>query len=224
MRISVETNVREVIGWLNRVHPQAQFAIAKALSDTVVEIQRALPDEANRSFEGGATQWTRRGFEFKRATKANLTASVSIRPQQAQYLQFQVEGGTRQPRNLALRLPSNVQLDRFGNLPAGAIRQLVAQANAGKRATRRQAKRFGVSTQVDLFYGDPGDGRPAGIYKRVVVNATTHRLVPVVVFPRRAAHYRDKPFDFYGFSERMALRNFERNLDRAWRYALATAR
>jgi len=117
-----------------------------------------------------------------------------------------------------------VQLNQYGNIPAGLIRQLVARAKAGKRATKTQARRFGVSQQLDLFYGEPGDGRPAGIYKRIVISSTRHQLVPIVVFPKQSARYTTKPFDFYAFSQRITLREFGPALDRAWRLALATAK
>lgn len=223
MRLSVTTNIREVIGWVGQLHPQANFAVAKALSDTAIDIARELPDHANRAFAGGATRFTKQAFAYTRATKQRLEASVFVRPLQAAYLRFQIEGGTRQPRNVALKLPSVVDLDPEGNIPRGLVRQLVARAKAGRRATRAQSRRFGVSQAVSLFYGDPQDGRPAGIYKRVD-HGMRHSLIPVVVFPRQPAHYTDKPFAFYAIAERIAQRRFETNLERAWRMARLTAR
>ena len=224
VKLRIDSNIDKVLGETARLHPQWLFAVAKAMSDTVVEIAKGLPDEANRSFEGGATRFTKQGFEYERATKEKLEAAVAVRPLQAQYLYFQVEGGRRPPRRIAQRLPSVVDLDPQGNIPRGLIRQLIARAKAGKRVTRAQSRKFKVSQEVDLFYGEPGDGRPAGIYKRVVLSATRHQLVPIVVFPKVDAVYRRKPFDFYGYSAKRALATFEANLDRAWSLALATAR
>jgi len=214
----------EVLGWTARLHPQFRFAAAKTLSDVVVQAWRELPAEADRSFDGGATSWTKRAFDFTRATKDKLEASVGVKPQQATYLQYQVEGGRRSPRNVALRLPSVVQLDAQGNMPPGLVRQLIARAKAGKRATRAQSRRFKVSQELDLFYGEPGDGRPAGIYQRVVHSATKHVLVPIVVFPRRQAVYTERRLDFYAFADRIVRRNFEPTLLRNWHAAVASMR
>jgi hypothetical protein len=224
VQINVSHNIGEVLGFVNRLHKQAPFAIAKALTDTVRDVQAVMPAEVNKTSEGGAVEFTKRGFFTTPARKGSLSATVGAKDKQAQYLRFQIEGGRRQPARQALRLPSVVQLTEQGNLPAGLIRQLVARAKAGKRATRTQSRRFGVSQALDLFYGEPGDGRPAGIYKRVVLSATRHQLIPIIVFPKQDAAYTKRPFDFYGIAKRVALQRFDANLDRAWRLALATAR
>lgn len=64
---------------------------------------------------------------------------VGVKDRQAQYLACQGEGGTRAPARQALRLPSVVDRNESGNLPAGLIRQLVARAGAGRRAPGRQS-------------------------------------------------------------------------------------
>jgi hypothetical protein len=224
VQVSFSSNIDSVLRASARLDPQFRFAAAKALTDTMRDVQLGLPGEAVRVFEGGAVDFTRRGFYLQAARKDNLVASVGVKDKQAAYLQYQIEGGRRAPRKRALRLPSVVQLTAQGNLPTGLIRTLIARAKAGKRATAGQAKRFGVSRATDLFYGEPGDGRPAGIYKRVVLSAQRHQLVPIVVMPKTEAHYTDRRFDFYGFADRTFRRGFEANLDRAWKYAQATAR
>lgn len=223
MRVDLSSNMREVVGGIARLHPQFNFAAAKALTDTVRIVQGAMPSIVESVFKGGAVDFTKRGFYIQPARKDNLQASVGVKDKQAEFLQYQVEGGTRAPKRQALRLPSVVQLTTQGNLPAGLIKSLIARARAGKRATASQARRFGVSQQVDLFYGEPGDGRPAGIYKRVA-NGTRHQLVPMIVFPKRNARYAERRFDFYGEAERRVQREFEPALDRAWAFALATAK
>lgn len=223
MKTSVKSNISEVLGWTAQLHPQFQFAVAKTLTDTAREIQRVMPGEMVSVFDKGATEFTKRGVYIVPARKDKLQAEVGIKDKQAEYLYFQVEGGSRSPSKQALRLPAVVQLNDYGNVPAGLIRQLITRAKQSKRATKRQAERFGVSQQVDLFYGEPGDGRPAGIYKRVVVSATKHQLVPIIVFPKREARY-ERRLDFYGISQRVTVRTFDARLDGNWRQALATAR
>jgi hypothetical protein len=222
MRIDVTTNVEQVIGESSRLHPQFQFATARALTDTVRLVQAAMPAHLDSTLDR-PTQFTKAGFYIQPARKENLTAAVGIKDRQAQYLAYQVEGGTRAPARQALRLPSVVDLNESGNLPAGLIRQLVARARAGRGTTKRQAQRFGISSATTLFYGEPGDGRPAGLYKRVPLGPGREQLVPIVVMPKQPAQYEPR-FDFYAEAQRITEREFEAALARAWHQALATAR
>ena len=222
MRLDLSNNVKQVIRGFDRFSDQVPFAVASALTATVKAVERAMPSELQRDLDK-PTQFTERGFYVQPARKDRLQASVGVKDKQAEYMRFQVDGGARQPKNVALRLPSVVQLDEHGNLPTGTVRRLVARARAGKRTTKAQARLTGVSGGLDLFYGDPGDGRPVGVYKRVVVDATTHRLIPVVVMPKRPAQY-ERRFDFYGKAKAVAEREFVAQLGVSWRRALATAR
>lgn len=219
---SVKTNVNEVLGFVDRLGSQYEFAVASALTNVVRDISKAMPAEVEKALDN-PTPYTKAGFFFQRAEKTRLVAVVGVKDRQAQYLAYQVDGGTRQPTRQALRLPGRVQLNSFGNLPAGAIRQLVARAKAGKRVSPGQAKRFGVSKGLDLFYGEPGDGRPAGIYQRIVRGPDDHQLVPIVVFPKQAAKYEQR-FDFRGIARRRVEQTFEPALRQAWARAKATAR
>lgn len=215
-------NLPSVLRGVDRLSSQAPFATALALTATVKAIEREMPAALEQDLDS-PTEFTKRGFYVTPARKDRLQASIGLRPRQAEYLAYQIAGGLRAPRKQALRLPSVVQLNQHGNLPPGVIRQLVNRARQGKRATKGQAQRFGVSQELDLFYGEPGDGRPAGIYKRVVVSATRHQLVPVVVFPKQSARY-ERRFDFFGRARRIADREFPRQHALAWQRAISTAR
>jgi hypothetical protein len=76
---------------------------------------------------------------------------------------------------------------------------------------------------VDLFYGDPDDSRPAGLYKRVPQGRCHEHLVPIVVMPKQPAHYTPR-FDFHAEAQRVTEREFEGMLARAWQHALSTTR
>jgi hypothetical protein len=223
MRVTVSSNIDEVLGWTARLHPQWQFAVAKALTDTVRDIQRELPAEVERTFEGGAVEFTKRGWYIKPARKDTLQAEVGAKDKQAQYLAYQVEGGRRAPTRVALRLPSVVDLTAQGNLPTGTIRRLVAAARSGRRIRGATARKAGIANGSEVFYGQPR-GRPdmpPGLYSRR--NVAGHRtLVPIVVFPRQDARY-ERRFAFHAFAERVAGRVFDANLSRAWDLALRTA-
>lgn len=215
--------MREVISAVDEMFSdQLPYACARALTDTARAVADAMPAEMQQDLDR-PTQFTQRAMYVTPARKDNLEAVAGIKDAQAKYLGYQIEGGERMPSRRALRLPANVQLDAFGNLPAGLIRQLIARAKAGKRTTKGQAKKSGVSQALDLFYGEPPDGRPAGIYKRVVLGPGRHQLVPIVVFPKRGATYRPR-FKFEEAAHRVADAEFPLALDRWWTRAKATAR
>ena len=222
MRVHMRGNFDDVLKGAKDMAGQYRFAGAVALTKTAGLAKDAMPDEVARALDR-PTAFTKGGFFTSPARKDRLTATIGVKDIQAGYLEYQVEGGERSPKNVALRLPSVIQLDAAGNIPAGTIKKLVARALAGKRATRAQGKRFGVSTELDLFYGEPGEGRPAGLYKRVPIGGGATRLVPMIVFPKQAARY-GRRFDFYGACDRVFEREFPTQLEAAERVALATAR
>jgi hypothetical protein len=219
---NVTSNIDQVLGFTARVHPQFRFALSLGMNTTIRKGRDGAVAALDRQIDK-PTPFTRGGFFLVPARKDKLSATVGIKDKQAEYMVYQVEGGTRAPKNVALRLPAAVQLNDYGNLPAGVIKQLIARAQAGKHATKRQSKRFGISQELDLFYGDPGDGRPAGIYKRVVISATRHQLIPIVVFPRKRASY-SKRYDFFGAVDAIVRREFPTEAKAAWVRALATAK
>jgi hypothetical protein len=220
--ISVKSNISEVLGFTARLNRQYEFAVASALTAVVKDVQAAMPAALEADLDK-PTRFTKSGFGIAPARKDRLTAAVFAKTAQAQYLRYQIEGGQRQPKRKALRLPGNVQLDAFGNMPPALVRQLIARAKANKRVTKAQGKRFGLSRGLDLFYGDPQDDRPPGIYQRVKTSETESRLIPVVLFPAQPATYR-KRFDFKGRARKIVLASLEPRLRAAWARAQATAR
>lgn len=197
--------------------------MAKGLTDTA----KAARDQAQSGMSvfDRPTQWTRNALYLKAANKSSavMEATVGVKPSQAEYLIYQIEGGLRAPKKQALRLPTEIQLDESGNLPRGVIKKLIERAKAGRRLTKAQSKKSGVSSNVDLFYGDPKDSRPPGIYMRVSRGAGRQSLVPVIVFPKQSAKYK-KRYDFYGIAQRAAQQNLAQKIEEAWRYALSTAK
>lgn len=221
--LSVKDNVAEALGWAGRLSSQYEFAVASALTDVARQATAAMPAAVEAVADGGVVPFTRQAFVAVPARKARLVSAVAIKRLQAEYLAWLIEGGERRPKRKALRLPGAVALTAQGNLPAGTIARLVDRAKAGKRATKSQALRFGVSSQLDLFYGEPGDGRPAGVYKRVELPNGNGQLVPVVVFPQTSARYEQR-WDFHGAAGRVVRGAVDAALARAWAKAKATAK
>jgi hypothetical protein len=223
VQLTLTHNVGTSIRFLDRLSSQFPFAAAKALTQTARDIANAMPAEVNRVFEGGAVRFTKQAFEVKRAEKTDLTAMVKIKPRQAEYLAYQIEGGSRFPKRKAQRFPGAIDLTPEGNLPFGTIRRLIAAARSKRKIKGRTAKRVGVANGSEIFYGKPlGGDRPVGLYSRR--NKLGQRsLVPLVVFPKQAAKYKPK-FDFFGVSRKIADRRFMLNYEVAFRQAMETAR
>lgn len=217
MHINLVGNVDRVLGATARLHPQFRFAAAAALSRTMREAAKAMPAALAASLDR-PTVFSRKGFYSTTARKADLRAETGIKSIQAQYLHYQVEGGTRAPARRALKLPTAVPLDPHGNIPRGKLTRLIAKARAQRKTGGRRGRGSAPET---LFYGRPrgGGNRPAGIYRRLRGGG----LVQLIAFPRTNARYQRR-FDFHRLVERAVLRSFEAQLARAWTEALATSR
>ena len=101
---------------------QLPFVISKTINEVAfASIDRNNPEgvkqKAKDTFEGGATPFTVGGFRFRKSTKKNLTAYVFVESAREKYMKFQIKGGTRQPHNKTILVPTkNIKLNKFGNL------------------------------------------------------------------------------------------------------------
>lgn len=177
--------------------------LAQALNKMAFKIAEAMPGQMERAFDR-PVPFTLKAFGVQRATPKNLRAVVYAKDRQAQYLWYEIEGGARTPSRRLLRLPAHVRLNMYGNLPAGLIRELIDVAKHNKVVTAAKARRAGIKMgrTLTMFYGDPGDARPIGIYQR-----QGPHLVPVVVMPKGPAKYSQR-FDFYGIANSIFEREF----------------
>lgn len=220
--INLASDLQQLAGWAMALgHNQLPFATSVALNAVAQDAADEVGRETARRLDR-PTPFTRRAWSVWKSSKAQLTATVYAKDAQARYLRWQVAGGSRAPNKRAQRLPSNIKLNEFGNLPRGEIARLVALAKSGKRLTKARGARLGVSSKLDLFYGDPGNGLPPGIYKRVV-HGTDHKLVPLIVFPRVDAKYTVR-LPLERIVRDVVRARFEQRFHQAWAAALRTAR
>ena len=227
MKLTITTNIEQVKRELMGQQKQVLFAASKALNATAKEVQKGVPAMLQKSLDRPTPFTTSEKSTFiKHATKDQLTASVFFKDRQASYLRWQVEGGLRAPTNKALRLPSAVQLDQFGNLPRGIIKQLISIARKESKLQKRTARRIKVSNKLEIFYGDPKDGGgknfPPGIYKIVKLGIGRSRLIPLIVFPAVSARYT-KRIDFEGMARPIVASTFGPEFEKALRDALSSA-
>lgn len=208
---------------------QVKFAAAVALTRTAAAVKDAMPAVMERELDR-PVPFTKRGLFVRRATPATLTATVGFMDRQASYLKYQIAGGTRTPTARGIKLPGNITLNSFGNIPKGLIDKLKQSAQDGSLG-KGIASRLGLKNRrkgaapIELFYGKPvGRGwekAPMGIWRRVP--GSPGKLIPVIVFEDTPAKYKPR-FHFQRAAEDVVRRTWDANFAAAFAEAMRTAR
>lgn len=107
-----------------KIEKQVEFASVLAANaiaaDVKTGVERQLKADIDRP-----TPFTQKAFKITRANKRTKTATVSIKPVQAGYLKYQIEGGTRSAKSLVI--PRKKAANKYGNLPRGKLKKLKEQ-------------------------------------------------------------------------------------------------
>lgn len=228
IKFSVKHDLDKLTARIGRMgRDQIPFATAKALTRTAQAVQRAMPAAMEKGLDR-PTEFTKRGTFIVPARKNTLAAIVGFKDRQAEYMRYQIEGGVRAPKKKALRLPGEVVLNEYGNLPKGTIARLIQAAKSGKYGAVVK-KRLGIGDRrkgagdLDLFYGQPRGfpDLPVGIWRRLP--GKPGKLVPVIVFPKAMAKYKPR-FRFHALVERVVREAFPREFSATFTEAMRTAR
>lgn len=233
MKITISHNISEVARALAAAPKQVQYATAVALTKTAAKVREAIPAAMDKTFDR-PTAFTRNGTYLIAARRDDLTAQVVFKDIQSKYLRLQAEGGAYQPKAGGIRLPGNIVLNAFGNIPRGLINRLKAAAQNGQLSAAI-VKRLGVAKDrrkgaapIQLFYGVPQgrgwENAPVAIWRRIPgASGGPGKLVPVIVFSDKPARY-SRRLDMAAIAMPIVAANFQREFDAALRTALATAR
>ena len=231
--IRVTLDIRGVARALDAVAAkQVPFAASRALND----VTRAARDEVTSdlpSIFDRPVAFTLSAIASSTATKSNLTGSVFVKPLQAKYLLPEEIGGLRLPVNntrktaRALIVPSKIELDAFGNIPFGAIKSIVQQADAGRALTVKQLKRkkFYDRTRAKrdqgVFYmagHGPGGKGPGGFFRRL----PGRKLLRLISFEPNTSY---RPiFNFRARVEKIVTAGFEAAFIKRLKEAVTTAK
>ena len=127
---------------------QIPYAMARALNDCTAAAAKSVNAAMSETFDR-PTGFTSRAAIAPRAlaaSKANLAATVTLRPIQAQYLALEETGGTRTGAmntgtpSKTIMLPGKIlNLNSFGNIPKGTLPRWKAQATPVGRRGRGHA-------------------------------------------------------------------------------------
>ena len=193
--ISPRSNLDAVRRSLERERRNLAFATARALTWTAQEAKAEVEQSMAQVFDR-PTPFTQRGVRIRPATRDRQSSRVFLMPRQAEYLGIQEEGGTRTPSGRKLVVPAGARLNRYGNLPRGAIRRMLGRADTFSGRVR----------------GVPG------IWQR-----RRDGTVKLLVAYEAKATYEPR-FGFRDRVRGGALRVFAEKFERSFRQAMETAR
>jgi hypothetical protein len=207
MSFAHRINLSQIDSSIAALAERNRFAIVRALTATAQDAQRAQSQAIEQSIDR-PTPFTLRAIGIEPATKQTMRASVYVRPIQARYLRWLIDGGQRRYKGFELKLrgvkifayvvPGNaLGLDAYGNISRADIGRLQGELEKPSASTR-------------YFIGQP-KGRPDlpdGVYLR-----SEKSISPVLVFSAAAVY--NKQFDFFGVGARTIRERFAINLARA---------
>lgn len=105
---------------------QLPFALSLAINDTLKDVKKNEEKRMRRVFDR-PTPFTQRGLYLRRANKRTLSGEVGVKDIQAEYLKLQATGGTRRPKRRAIVVPVGQRLNKYGNMPKGALGRALAK-------------------------------------------------------------------------------------------------
>ncbi|MBO9467050.1 hypothetical protein J7443_17535 [Tropicibacter sp. R15_0] len=146
MDLRINRNTKEFSRGLNNAaRKQIPFAMSVAINDVLRDVKRNWEKQLRRKLDT-PTAFTMRAFRIKRATKRNLRGMVFAMSIQSDYLRWQEDGGTRQPKGRAILVPVRQRVNKYGNMPRGAVRRALASPK--------------------VFSGKPKGQNAPGVYRR----------------------------------------------------------
>ncbi len=197
--ISIKVDVSgidQTIRHLQGLAKQVEFAKVKALSDTARDAAADVQAAMPRYIDK-PVPFTVRSIRWKRATTAVPQSAVYIAPIAAAYLGPLIAGGVERPtkgRNLVLAGADPI--DPFGNVPRRRVKQLLRQPNTFAGTVKGVQ---GIWQRVS-----------AGHVRLLLRFEPEQKKRPTFPFPRLVAE--------------SVRRNWQRNFDAAFAYAMRTAR
>jgi hypothetical protein len=207
------------------------YAAAAAITDCAVDAKAHLVKEFPIIFDR-PTPFTLNGMVTVPATKTSMTAELRVKDIQAKYLLLEDTGGTRTPQmsaggkgNALLAPGKGLQLDAYGNIPAGYARRVIAAAiNRNEKIARlkKGLGREGLNSSSGYFLLNrigPGGRGPGGVFMRLA-GGTYLRVLSFVSSEKYSARmeYRSRVYKVVreNFRVYMGLRIEQQAARRGW--------
>ena len=127
--INIQIDTRTVERSLNDLgRKQLPFATSLAINDVLTDVKVAEPAAIEKEIDR-PTPFTKRGVFVKRATKRALSGIVGYKDIQAAYLSRLATGGKRSAKGRAIVVPVGQRVNKYGNMPRGALKRALAKPN-----------------------------------------------------------------------------------------------
>ena len=204
--INIKSNIDEVIKQISIAKKeQIPYAISLAVNETAQDIATEVTEQMPR-FIDRPTPFTLKAYlsasgkwKGKRANKRDLTAIIQAGEIQAEYLAFQVYGGTRKPKKTAILVPTlKAPKNQYGNL---------SRANLKKYA----------EPSGKLFHAGKKENKEPGVYRN------NRRTIEMLAAYELETQYEAR-FPIHKIAEAKARQVIERNVYRSIQKALQSAR
>tara|TARA_Y100001973_G_scaffold40640_1_gene60773 strand:+ start:776 stop:1384 length:609 start_codon:yes stop_codon:yes gene_type:complete len=200
MQIKIEQNIKQFSKRLtNFEKTQMPFAIATGINSTLFGLKKEMSKQAEKKLDR-PTPATKKGFFVKKANKKKQFGFLAIKDFVAEYLKYQIDGGVRSTgKKIPVPYTKNIRLNKYGNI-------------IGKKSglIKNPAKQFIAKI-----------GGVSGVYQRFGSGGKQSKLI--IAF-KDSVTYRKKPFKFYTIGTSYINNTYNRNLDKAFKKAMATAR
>jgi hypothetical protein len=205
MNLTVQADFTQLTKNLSRIQrEQVPFAISLTLNELGLDVANAITVQMDRYLDR-PTPFTKRAFikgktfNGKRATKKNFEAIVEAKQIQAEYLKFQIAGGTRLPNKTAILVPTRAAgLNKYGN---------ISRANQ-KKIAKSEGKFFKAGVR---------EGKTPGVYKR-----TAKKIEPYAFYVDSATY--DPIFPIDKIARGVVGNRLKKQFEKALARALQTAR
>lgn len=245
---TVQFEAREALRHLYDMPEQIRFASSLAINKTAQQVKKDLQKEMKRVFDR-PTPYTLNGIFIAPSTKEHLQAEVWLKGDgiyapssngtaQVKYLGPEIFGGARKPRSseLDLRREGHLdddmfttpgyefehKLDRYGNVPGSVIMRMITnlkiqQEDPGVQQNQTAGSKKRRKGRAEYFV--MGKNPSLGVFRR---KTGSDDLESVLWFVKKPQY--QKRFDFFGVAEESAKQHMPKELVKAVRVALATAR
>lgn len=204
IKIDAKAFMSEALKALDNFQSQVPFAMAKALTDTIKDVQEAEQQEMRKVFKM-PTPYTMKSLYVRPATKARLEAVTWLKhgSHAHHYLEPQIDGGDRRLKGFEYRLVMNglmrhdqravpaggAKLDAYGNMSRGQIVQILSQLRTamvqGDFSNATNSKRSRAKRSVVAYFVSQGQGsRRFGFQGRRGKGAMYEQHLPAGIWAR----------------------------------------
>lgn len=218
--LTIELDLDHIIDWMDDIYlRQIPYAAQLALNESVFKASNDLKGTVSYFIEGGATPFTKRGFQYKKAkSKRELTASIFIPDTQWDYMRWVVDGGTQKwnqsPVGGLKPIYENTRFNKYGNIP-GRARKAPLYREILKRGKGRAATPLKGGIGKKQFVGTVGD--TTGVWTRTNKG---HKLKLNIAINKEPVKYRAR-FPFIKFAHRFIFKRFNKSFPKKFAQVLA---